>query len=397
MKNKLKKRGIIFPDDSSVYIDEDINIDNIHTGTIIHPGCRISGKHTSIGPDCEIGYESPVTIRNCQIGQGVKISGGFLEETVILDYATAGDGFHSRPGTILEEKSSVAHTVGLKQTILMPYVVLGSTINFCDIIMGGGTGSDNHSEVGSSYIHFNFTTHQDKATASLLGDVPNGVMLDKNPIFLGGQGGLVGPRRIAFGTTVAAGIILRRDITEENLLIAKNENNAVMSDRSYNYRQYGSVKDKISNCFNYLGNLLALKSWYMYVRKPFFSRTGYGVNCFNGAVKCLDCIWQERIYRLDQLAAKFELSIKSAGNNIAEEHFLQQQDFINNWPDIKKNLECLYNKESSPEYPIMEIISKLKSQSGQYLDAVKNLSKKDSAILTEWLNKVGQTPVIGFN
>ena len=66
--------------------------------------------------------------------------------------------------------------------------------------MAGGTSRKNHSEIGSSYIHFNFTPHQDKATPSLVGDVPRGVMLDRAPIFLGGQGGLVGPVRIAYGT-----------------------------------------------------------------------------------------------------------------------------------------------------------------------------------------------------
>jgi UDP-N-acetylglucosamine/UDP-N-acetylgalactosamine diphosphorylase len=52
----------------------------------------------------------------------------------------------------------------LKQTILFPFVTLGSLINFCDIFMSGGSDRKNHSEVGSSYIHFNYTPNQDKAT-----------------------------------------------------------------------------------------------------------------------------------------------------------------------------------------------------------------------------------------
>ena len=98
-----------------------------------------------------------------------------------------------------------------KHTILFPFVTLGSLINFCDCLMAGGTSRKNHSEVGSSYIHFNFTPNQDKVTASLIGDVPKGVMLNQPPIFLGGQGGLVGPCRLAYGTTVAAGTIVRKD------------------------------------------------------------------------------------------------------------------------------------------------------------------------------------------
>ena len=124
-----------------------------------------------------------------------------------------------REGTILEEEASIAHTVGLKQTILFPFVTLGSLINFCDCLMAGGTDRKNHSEVGSSYIHFNFTPNQDKATPSLIGDVPRGVMLNQRPIFLGGQGGMVGPVRLDYGITVAAGTILRKDELRPNRLI----------------------------------------------------------------------------------------------------------------------------------------------------------------------------------
>ena len=81
-----------------------------------------------------------------------------------MEKACLGYNSHVRAGTILEEAASVAHTVGLKQTILFPFVTLGSLINFCDCLMAGGTGPKDHSEVGSSYIHFNFTPNQDKAT-----------------------------------------------------------------------------------------------------------------------------------------------------------------------------------------------------------------------------------------
>ena len=106
-----------------------------------------------------------------------------------------GPGAQVREGCLLEEEANGAHCVGLKQTILFPFVTLGSLINFCDCLMAGGTSRKDHSEVGSSYIHFNFTPDGDKTTASLFGDVPRGVMLDQPPIFLGGQGGAVGPVR----------------------------------------------------------------------------------------------------------------------------------------------------------------------------------------------------------
>ena len=96
----------------------------------------------------------------------------------------------------------MAHTVGLKQTIFFPFVV-GELNQFCDALMAGRNRME-HSEIGSSFIHFNYTPHEDKATASLIGDVPRGVMLDQPPIF-GRAGGIVGPVRMEYGTVLAAG------------------------------------------------------------------------------------------------------------------------------------------------------------------------------------------------
>jgi hypothetical protein len=99
----------------------------------------------------------------------------------------------------VEEESSGAHCVGLKQTILFPALTLGASSNFCDCLMAGGTGRKDHSEVGSSYIHFNFTPDADKTTPSLMGMFP-AVMLRERPIFLGGRGGMVGPLGVGYGS-----------------------------------------------------------------------------------------------------------------------------------------------------------------------------------------------------
>jgi len=191
---ELLDKGVVIPDPYNVYIGDEVDTGRISgNGVIIYPGCKIYGSSVLILDKVKIGREGPVTLENCQVGPDVNLKSGFLKEAVFLKGASLGSGSHVREGTILEEEAGIAHTVGLKQTILFPYVTLGSLINFCDCFMSGGTGRKDHSEVGSSYIHFNYTPGQDKATPSLLGDVPNGVMLKQSPIFLGGQGGLVGP------------------------------------------------------------------------------------------------------------------------------------------------------------------------------------------------------------
>ena len=185
--NKIQRlidKGVRIPVPDSVVIGDEVDPDRISgDNVVIHAGCRIFGRSTLILQGARLGYEGPVTAVDCQIGPNVQLYGGYFKGAVFLSGASAGSGSHVREGTIFEEEANIAHTVGLKQTILFPFVTLGSLINFCDCLMAGGTDRKNHSEVGSSYIHFNFTPNQDKATASLLGDVPRGVMLNQSPIF----------------------------------------------------------------------------------------------------------------------------------------------------------------------------------------------------------------------
>ena len=93
-------------------------------------------------------------------------------------------------------------------TLLMPWVTLGSNINLCDALIAGGSGAElgAFSEVGSGSIHFNFTPSGDKATASLFGNVVEGVFLNQERLFIGGNNCLLGPMEADFGASTAAGI-----------------------------------------------------------------------------------------------------------------------------------------------------------------------------------------------
>lgn len=389
MKKRLIEKGVKLLDPDSVYIAEDVDPDRIHAGALIHPGCRLSGAELSIGPDCVIGSESPATMRNVQLGRGVVVSGGFLEDTTMLDGARAGDGFHSRAGTLMEEGSIVAHTVGLKQTILMPYAMLGSLINFCDVLMAGGTGYDRHSEVGSSYVHFNFTAHQDKATASLLGDVPRGVLLDQAPIFLGGQGGLIGPRRVAFGTVVAAGSILRSHVLEPNQLVTGSVDVSGLRRRAYKPGCYGRVDDVLETCRLYLGNVLALRAWYAHVRAPFMAQTPWGAACLAGSQKRLAEVWVERIKQLGELAKKLHLSVEAAGDRAGSLVFAGQRGFVERWPAERDALEAISTRAFEPEKSAADVIARLAGASREsFVASVQQLSGEDKVALTDWLDGV---------
>jgi bifunctional UDP-N-acetylglucosamine pyrophosphorylase/glucosamine-1-phosphate N-acetyltransferase len=241
----------------------------------------------------------------------VHLKGGYVRQSVFLEKASIGLGAHVREGCLLEEEASGAHCVGLKQTILLPFVTLGSLINFCDCLMAGGTSREDHSEVGSSYIHFNYTPDGDKCTPSLFGDVPRGVMLDQRPIFLGGQGGAAGPVRVGFGTVVVAGCILREDILEEGRLVVVGAHREAK--RRYIPRTYGSLARVVRNNIVYLANLAALRLWYTNVREPFFAAQEFGGLVYAGALQVLAAAVDERLRRLATMAAKIPAANRASG------------------------------------------------------------------------------------
>lgn len=298
---ELMRKGAVIPNPLSLDMDDEVDTGRISgDGVVIHPGCRIRGKATAIGPGTVIGREGPATVENCQIGSNVALEAGTFKDSVFLDGSSAGPGSQIRECCILEEESSTAHCVGLKHTILFPFVTLGSLINFCDCLMAGGTGRRDHSEVGSSYIHFNFTPDGDKATASLIGDVPRGVMLNQPRIFLGGQGGLVGPARVGYGNVIAAGTVLRNDVLEENkLVIGKTYRGSTLDYVPRSQRQLARV---VENNIIYLGNLVALEQWYVKVRRFFFETQPSGAHLYAGALDVIGRARRERIKRLGFVA-----------------------------------------------------------------------------------------------
>jgi UDP-N-acetylglucosamine/UDP-N-acetylgalactosamine diphosphorylase len=249
-----------------------------------------------------LGREGTVTVDDCQIGPQVELKAGSFLKSVFLEQSNMGPGAQVREACILEEQASGAHCVGLKQTILFPFVTLGSLINFCDCFMAGGTSRRDHSEVGSSYIHFNFTPDGNKTTPSLIGDVPRGVLLDQKPIFLGGQGGMVGPLQISYGNTIAAGSILRKDVLVENKLIISSTPPAGVLD--YGFNAAAGVSRIIGHNVTYLANLCALEQWYRHVRKMFFEHQEFGRLIYEGALEKLVMAKQERIKRLQAMVEK---------------------------------------------------------------------------------------------
>jgi hypothetical protein len=338
---ELIQRGVCIPCPGSVDVDERVAVDRVAPGVVLFPGTRLRGAATSIGPGCRIGEEAPATVDNCCLGRNVELKGGFFSGAVFLDKAGMGSAAHIRPGTLLEEEASGGHAVGFKQTILLSFTTAGSLINFCDALMAGGTSRRDHSEIGSSYIHFNFTPHQDKATASLVGDVPRGVMLDRPPIFLGGQGGLVGPVRLEYGTVIPAGSICRRDVLDPHQLVSPP---ALKGGRPRVFRvgAYRAIGRIVTNNLIYIGNLHALKLWYRDVRAATMSGDPFAAACREAALALIDGALAERIKRLGELAGRMDRSLDLARSDpslaLDPEQEARQRAFRDSWPGTAERI-----------------------------------------------------------
>ena len=387
---RLIDKGVIIPNPYSVEIGDDIDVEKISGhGTVFHSGTKLFGAKTLICSGVKLGAEAPVTITNCQLGPDVELKGGFFKGSVFLDRANMGSGAQIREACILEEEANGAHTVGLKQTILFPFVTLGSLINFCDCFMAGGTSRKNHSEVGSSYIHFNYTPNQDKATASLIGDVPRGVMLNQQPIFLGGQGGLVGPTRIGYGTVIAAGTIYRRDCPEGATLIEGCERG--VEEKPFHAGFYGSIESRLSNNILYIAHLLALQAWYIHVRKHFFTGREFGAAIYEGALEKLDMAVAERIKRFEALADKMEQSIEISERILSgakkERQIAQQQAFRTGWPQIKESLANVdpENRVSKEREVFFSKIEDRIVDAENYITFIQSLDNEAVTAGTAWL------------
>ncbi|MCA0436802.1 MAG: UDP-N-acetylglucosamine pyrophosphorylase [Actinobacteria bacterium] len=368
----LIAKGVQIPNPLAVDIGDDVAVERISgDGVVIHPGCRIHGAKTVLSAGVVLGQEGPVTLQDCRLGPNVALKGGYAAKAVFLDGANLGLGHHVREGCLLEEESGGAHCVGLKQTILLPFVTLGSLINFCDALMAGGTSRRDHSEVGSSYIHFNFTPSGDKTTPSMFGDVPRGVMLRERPIFLGGQGGAVGPVRVAYGAVVAAGSILRSDIPQENSLTVVGGMTSMS--QPFEPEGYRGLNILVAKNLHYLANLDALEQWYRHVRQPFFAAVPLGDLVYEGALEMLAAARAERLARLRALAAKLP------GENAAQVTFAAQVEAVG----------AGFGTSSVPPDPVL--VDRLSGEARRgvpYLSAVQALDAADVARGTAWLAAV---------
>jgi UDP-N-acetylglucosamine/UDP-N-acetylgalactosamine diphosphorylase len=382
---QLRRQGVEVPAPHTLEIGDEVDLSAVRgPETVLHSGTKLYGD-LSIAPGCRIGYEEPATVEGCAVGPGCRLAGGYFSGAVFLDEVVVGKGAHIRGGTLMEEQSNGAHTVGLKQTVLLPFVTLGSLINFCDVLMAGGTSRRDHSEVGSSFIHFNFTPfgrNGDKATPTLVGDVPRGVMLRSPRIFLGGQAGLVGPMHIDYGTVLAAGFVYRRDHGPDELVVGEKLVSRAMP---FTPLRYGRIRNKVLRNLTYTGNLVALWHWYERVRGRLCVDEEHRA-LYRRAQGNLVSGIEERIKRLGQVAGYMEDSVGelSADATPNEREIAAQREFGERWPEMEARLRAFRSMEQEQLYN--EVEPGLSRAGGAtYVEQIGSMDEETVGAGTRWL------------
>jgi bifunctional UDP-N-acetylglucosamine pyrophosphorylase/glucosamine-1-phosphate N-acetyltransferase len=242
----------------------------------------------------------------------------------------------------------------------------------------------------SSYIHFNFTPDGDKTTASLIGDVPRGVMLNQPAIFLGGQGGIVGPLRMGYGNVVAANSVLRNDFTEDNKLIVGRAH----SGKTINFRPraYPNIRRIVENNIIYIANLMALEEWYIHVRRPFFDSQEFGQLIISGLLDKLILAKKERIKRLQALAEKAKISPEHDAETRPETS--GRNEFSEKFTDIEALFAGGIGDNAVEKYrdDFLSAFDKARSESGaSYIAVIQGLPADVSDKGTVWLQRIVDT------
>lgn len=294
---ELQRRGVVIHAPEATVV-EDVDPERFEPGAEIFPGCTIRGQRTMVGRQSRLGRAGGGYFENVCVGRGADLYGGFFQDAVFLDGVIVRGHAEMRRGTLMEEGSEAAHHVGYKMTITLPFVVTGSLVNFCDALVAGGTGRQDHTEIGSSLALYNFTPRGDKF-ASLFGDVPRGVFLRSPRIFVGGQAQIVSPVKVGFGAVIAAGAAVRRSVPGSVLY----REPVAPVQAPFDPLLYPALAPKFRLTAEFITNLWALHHFYEHVRIPSAGADAFLQTLYREAQTQIRAGVVERIKRLDRIVA----------------------------------------------------------------------------------------------
>ena len=419
---KLQESGVKIPDMNSVYVGQEVKLERIYSGCTIHPLTRITGSKTHIHSGAQIGVSGPATLENSWVGEnaivgnlgsvtlkntvlgpqtilgaGAAEHAVFLgKETMVNDFTT-GYGFRIRKGSLYEEDASSAQHTDTKMTVLFPWTTLGSSINFCDALLAGGTGPGLgfFSEVGSGTIHFNFSIRGDKATASLFGDVSSGVFLDQERLFIGGNNCLLGPIKASFGSMTAAGVRINGSLSP-----GLHFGHALPKGKiDYDQRIYLGASGIVTKQVDVLAELTALFHWYQQIRIGCVALNPVQKFLYDSGLRMVELNYQERLAQLNLYVNAIENSLRfpSHSKKVSKNDISEQKHLLEHWPNIEKQLV------SPAEFELMvpeSLTNSIRQQKADgkyaYTELIQGLSPDGKQKGKEWLKTIADSVRIVF-
>jgi len=379
----LAQNGVEVWGPERVYVSEEVRLERISAGAVLM-NATLTGVTTFIGAEAQIGTSGLARIHEAQIGHSAVLGAGNYENCVLL-HGTKVRGFAEfRHGTVLEEESETGHNVGLKNTVLMLGVVAGSSINFCDVLLGGGSSRSDHSEVGSGVVHFNFDPRGDKF-GSLMGD-SKGCLLRSRRIFLGGNSGIVAPVHLDFGAVVAAGSTVRHDVAENQL----TRGDATGTGREYDIGRYFDLSRKFCTTAKLVGTLHALRAWYQSIR--FACADSENQLLYSAAVQEFERHIKHRASELAKVIHKLDTSSSKPSKNSADLRFAEQhRRLLAN----RELIDSFLRHEDYAKVPEVLLHEYMTNRcKGEHAESVHNLSAETSAVAARWLSDIASRPYV---
>ncbi len=207
---------------------------------------------------------------------------------------------------------------------------------------------------------------------------------------------MVGPSRIAYGTVIPAGVICRQDVLEEGKLFVPPP--SAVEPRQFEAGIYRGINRVVENNLTYIGNLWALKAWYLYVRKRMMGADIFSRNCFAGALMRIEEGLTERIKRLKELADKMPRSIERARAETGEDLPLavqaQQRALSEQWPQMEAQLRNGFPTAAgaAKRESFLRVWEKIATDSG-HINAIGALSAEARKQGTGWLQEIVSSAV----
>lgn len=195
--DKLKSQGVLFIDEDTVYIGEDVIIGS---GSKIYPNVILEGN-TQIGENCIIGMSTH--IENTKIGDKSEVQMSVVRESEIGSNTTVGPFAYIRPGSKIGNGCKIGDFVEIKNSVIGDKSKASHLTYIGDADVGQGVN------FGCGVVLVNYDGEK-KYRSSI-----------EDGAFVGCNSNLVSPVTVEKNAYIAAGSTVTKSVSENSLYVAR--------------------------------------------------------------------------------------------------------------------------------------------------------------------------------